>query len=351
MHDGCPRVGLGILVLASFLFACGPTASGVPAPAARPPSAQTTQPVPAAASPAAALKPLIYTIPGSNANYLPIVLAEQLGYFAEEGLQVSVTPIKLGVVIPALLSGEADFTGAANTSIGAAVKGLPIRVVSVIVSRAIYSLYTKPTIQSFADLKGKTIGEGALTGTQDQVLRLMLKANGLNPDTDVQLLALGDAAAGLAAVSSGAIDAAIGGPPIPQLAERQGLRILGNTADYAEVTLGAVATTTDRITERPEETKGVIRSVLRAIQSIVTQPRDAEQHLATWMGIPLEDAQETLTAQVRAYSRNGEIAPSAMQTAVDTARQEAQITSDVLVTQVFDFSLLREVQPALGLQP
>jgi NitT/TauT family transport system substrate-binding protein len=351
MDHGRPAIGLGMLLLASSLIACGPAAGGVPAPAARSAAAATAQPVSLAAAPVAALKPLVYTIPGSNANYLPVVLAEQLGYFAEEGLQVAVTPIKLGVVIPALLSGEADYTGAANTSIGAAIKGLPIRVVGVLVSRAIYSLYTKPTIQSFADLKGKTIGEGALTGTQDQVLRLMLRANAINPDTDVQLLALGDAAAGLAAVSSGAIDAAIGGPPIPQLAERQGLRILGNTADYAEVTLGAVATTTDRIAEQPGEVKGVIRSVLRAIQSIVTQPREAEQHLATWMGIPLEEAQETLTAQVRAYSRNGEIAPAAMQTAVETARQEAEITADVPITQVFDFSLLRDVQPGLGLQP
>jgi NitT/TauT family transport system substrate-binding protein len=250
-----------------------------------------------------------------------------------------------------LTTGEVAYAGATNSSIGAAVKGPPVRLVAIIVNRGSFYLYSKPTIQSFADLRGKTIGEASLAGQQDYLLKLMLRANGLDPANDVQLLALGEESAGLAAVLSGALDAAIAGPPTPLVAERQGLRILGNTADYAEAPLAAVVTRADRLQANRAEVKGVIRAVLRATQRILAQPQEAEQLLVEWMQIPADQASDTLRLQASAYSRNGGISDEALRVAVETQKREAQITADVPLSQVVDFTLLREVQAELGLAP
>jgi NitT/TauT family transport system substrate-binding protein len=341
----------------ALLLACAPSGA---APAAQGGTQPTPIGTPQESSPArvpsdlvtpqpAQLKQIVYAIPSTNANFLPIYAAEKLGYFAQDGLTVSIMPMRTDLGLAGLTTGEVAYVGSTNSAIGAAVKGLPVRLASIIVNRGSFYLFTKPTIQTFADLKGKTIGEASLAGQQDYLLRLMLRANGLDPANDVQLLGLGEESAGLPAVLSGAIDAAIAGPPTPLVAERQGLRILGNTADYAEVPLATVAARADRLQDNRAEVRAVIRAVLRGTQYILAQPNEAAQFLVEWMQIPPDQAADTIRLQTSAYSRNGSLSEEAMLVAIETQKREAQITTDIPVSQVFDFSLLREVQAELGL--
>ena len=84
--------------------------------------------------------------------------------------------------------------------------------------------------KSLADLKGKTFGVPAARGTVDIATRVALKSQGLDPDKDVKITALGSVQAVTAALLSGAIDAAGVNVPDNLAAEAKGMRAIFSTS-------------------------------------------------------------------------------------------------------------------------
>ena len=80
-------------------------------------------------------------------------------------------------------------------------KGLPIRLINVGLWGMLYIISADDSIQSLADLKGKTVSVNSRGGNHDLVFRHLLIQNGLTPDQDVDIiyLALPEASAKLAA--------------------------------------------------------------------------------------------------------------------------------------------------------
>ena len=149
-------------------------------------------------------KPLLY--------YLPLTLAERLGYFKEQGLTVEVNDFGGGAKsLQALIGGSVDaVTGAYEHTIRMQAKGQDIRAV-IELGRypGIVLAVRKEKAASFksaADLKGMKIGVTAPgSSTQLLVTYLMVKA-GLKPD-DASFIGVGGGASAVAAMQKGEIDA------------------------------------------------------------------------------------------------------------------------------------------------
>src|SRR5688500_13977198 len=168
------------------------------------------------------------------------------------------------------LTGEVPYVFATTSVVGAAMQGHSLRQVAI-VNVGSFFLYADPSIRSIADLRGKAITEGSRTGIQDHLLRVMLKAHGLDADRDVSLVYVSNDL-GYAAVQSGQVQAAIAQLPVPLMAERDGYRILGNTADYGKFPTASIGTALDRIQNRADEVKGVIRGTLLGMRHIKEKP-------------------------------------------------------------------------------
>jgi ABC-type nitrate/sulfonate/bicarbonate transport system substrate-binding protein len=92
---------------------------------------------------------------------LPLNVALRKGYFAREGLNLVVVPIKGGTdrIVAALDKGEIDAgKNATPYMIQAVLKGSDAVAFMAQTTNPVYSLIVRPQIKSFADLKGKTIG-------------------------------------------------------------------------------------------------------------------------------------------------------------------------------------------------
>jgi NitT/TauT family transport system substrate-binding protein len=76
-----------------------------------------------------------------------------------------------------------------------------------------YILYAKKEIKTIADLKGKKVAVSNAGGSSDIATRSALKAAGLDPNKDVQILAVGSHAQRTAALLSGQVDAGVDDPP------------------------------------------------------------------------------------------------------------------------------------------
>ena len=114
----------------------------------------------ACAAPAWAADHIKATIPVlADTAYAMYHIAQDKGYFAAEGLDVDVVVAGGGVATPALISGDAQFTGSPGAAIPAILKGAPVKLVLVTQGHPSYQLWAgDPAIKTLADLKGRQIG-------------------------------------------------------------------------------------------------------------------------------------------------------------------------------------------------
>lgn len=125
--------------------------------------------------------------------YAPQYVAIEEGYFAEEGLNLTlVTGFGADKVLTALISGEADigFMGA-EASIYAYQEGATDPAVNFaqLTQRAGNFLVAREEMKDFKweDLKGKKVLGGRKGGMPEMVFEYILKKNGINPQKDLTI--------------------------------------------------------------------------------------------------------------------------------------------------------------------
>lgn len=167
--------------------------------------------------------------------YLPLTIAEQLGYFRAEGLDVEISDFAGGSrALQAVVGGSADVvSGAYEHTINLQSKGQKFQAF-VLQGRAPaisvgISLKTMPHYKTVADLKGKKIGISAPGSSTNMVANLILSRAGLK-SSDVSFIGVGTAAGAMTAFRSGQIDAMSNVDPVMTMLEQKGeVRLIADT--------------------------------------------------------------------------------------------------------------------------
>ena len=157
-------------------------------------------------------------------SVLPLVVAQEKGYFKEEDLEVELVLTTASVANMALLGGNVDFISSGTSAIGAISRRAPLKFVLVSFSRPMHWLYARPEIDDLQKLKGKKIGVSAVGSSLYFLILEMLKRHGLDAAHDVTLIGSGTTANRYAALQSGIIDATNLTPPYNFKAQDSGLR-------------------------------------------------------------------------------------------------------------------------------
>ena len=172
--------------------------------------------------------------------YLPLTIAEQLGYFKAEGLELKIVDFAGGSqALRALVGGSADVvSGAFEHTINMQAKGQKLRAV-VLMGRAPQIVLginpkTMPHYKSVADLKGKKVGVTAPGSSTNVMVNFVLAKAGLKP-SDVSIIGVGAGSGAVAAMRSGQIDAMSNLDPVISLLTRSNdLKIISDTRILAE---------------------------------------------------------------------------------------------------------------------
>ncbi len=172
--------------------------------------------------------------------YLPLTVAEQLGYFKAEGLEANIVDFAGGSqTLRAVVGGSADVaSGAFEHTVNMQAKGQRLRAfvlqgrapqIVLGVNPKTFANYKVP-----ADLKGKKIGVTAPGSSTNVMLNFFLAKHGLKP-SDVSIIGVGASQGAVAAMRSGQIDAISNLDPVITLLQRSGdLKILSDTRIVAE---------------------------------------------------------------------------------------------------------------------
>ena len=146
-----------------------------------------------------------------SVQFAPFYLAQQNGYYAQEGLAVTFQNKIDPDLVTLVGQGSIDIGVADGTSVIPAVsQGIPIKYVATIYGTYPSIVFAKKAsgIATAADLKGKKIGIPGRYGSSWIMLQALLGSANLSPD-DVTIVEYPDFGQGVA-VQQGAVDAATG---------------------------------------------------------------------------------------------------------------------------------------------
>jgi ABC-type nitrate/sulfonate/bicarbonate transport system substrate-binding protein len=163
-----------------------------------------------------------------------IFLATKKGFFDDSGLEVQPVLLRGTPITVQALVAESLYValGSADSTIGAAASGVDLVSVGGVVNGLTQVIVAGKKYKTYNDLRGATIGVQALASGATNVLKRILKKNGLDYPLDYKLLAVGGGAFNLAALTSGQIAATYLVVPLNYSAEQQGFNVLGHFKDY-----------------------------------------------------------------------------------------------------------------------
>jgi NitT/TauT family transport system substrate-binding protein len=245
--------------------------------------------------------------------YLPLTIAERLGYFKDEGLDVEISDFPGGAkALQALVGGSADVvSGAYEHTINMQAKGQNIQAF-VLQGRApqivlAYSTKNMPNYQSIADLKGKKIGVTAPGSSTSMMASYVLAKAGIKP-SEVSFIGIGAGPGAVAAMRSGQLDAICNlDPVITMLQEKNDIKIISDTRTLKDtksvyggnMPAAVLYAQSSFIEKNPNTTQALTNAIVRALKwlnqagpsdIVKTVPEnyllgDRSLYLAAWQGV------------------------------------------------------------------
>jgi NitT/TauT family transport system substrate-binding protein len=174
--------------------------------------------------------------------YLPTTLAQELGFYRDEGVEVELQDFAGGSkALQALVGGSADVvSGFYDHTIQMAAEGRALTAFVTMLRFPGLVLVTSPqsatTVAKIEDLKGQVAGVTTAGSSSQMLLTYMLQRHGVAA-ADVSITAIGNAATAIAAVEHGKVAAGMMADPSFTLVQKRnpGVRVLADLRTAAGV--------------------------------------------------------------------------------------------------------------------
>ena len=273
----------------------------------------------------------------------PLIVAKENRFFEQAGLDVELINIPPTIAVTALISGDIQYVIFAGTTLNAAVRGLPVKLVMVYNDRPLFSLMSKPDIRSIKELKGKVLGVATLTSGESFLSRRLLKDAGIDVEKEITLRVIGNTPDRLQALRAGVVDATTLTTPVDIHAERLGLRKLAFMGDTLESINGGFGVSERWLQQRPDQIKKMIAVAFRGMAHARAQRNDSIALIMSRWKLERDVAEKAFDSTIKTWSENGMASDQALQAGIDESLKVSNSKQTVPSSRVADFSLVREV--------
>ncbi len=298
-------LGVGLALLAACAAPPPAAPPAAPAPVAAAPAGAPTG-APAAPAAPVARESIKY---GYNPilNQAPMYIAQDRGYYAEQGLDVEFVPFDSGaLMIPPATAGQLDVIQAVPSPslFNALARGLPLVAVASMSRYETYLLVRKELadsgqVKTIQDLRGKRVSFNVEGSPVDYAMRNMFIKSGVMPDVEVLRLSNTDMAA---AMANGAIEAGAVSDPVPIEKRGIGVRLLGSREFIGLPGSGIVAVGPSLLDRDESVTARVVAANIKGLRDWragikddrVTDPAILEI-ISQWTRVPVDSIAETIT--------------------------------------------------------
>jgi NitT/TauT family transport system substrate-binding protein len=226
----------------------------------------------------------------------PFYIAQEKGFFEEEGVNVEIVEIgNFGEFVPALISGEILL--AENTADSFIIQSVTEPNLRQVLRKAsifgVDGIVATNDVQSLKDLKGKEIAVETISPSHFLLLN-KLKEAGLS-SSEVELLPTNAGDAG-AAFLTGGVDVAVTWEPwLSRASEREDGHLLYSTKDEPDLIYDILMTRGDLNDKEKEDVGRILRAWFKALKFIEENPEESKDIFVRGLGLPDEEIEFFLT--------------------------------------------------------
>jgi NitT/TauT family transport system substrate-binding protein len=264
-----------------------------PPPAGQPTAAVPTQPpqpqpttaaATAAAAQAGPKSKITISFSDRTASDLALFLAKTIDLFGKYNVDADLQYVASNTGVPALISDQTQFAliGGPET-LAANVEGADLVAILQNSGAQPYVMEVAGNIKTIDDLKGKKVGISSVGSSSDSATRISLRLKGLNPEQDVNIVAVGSLENRMSAMLNGAVDAGLASPPDTLALEDGGLHVLYDCSQLSMPPLAqCLITKRTTINSQRDLVQRVVNSV---VEATAVQKRDkaaSQKALTDW---------------------------------------------------------------------
>src|SRR5437899_4949941 len=291
-------------------------------------------------------------VPQQVVYWMVFPLAQNKGFFKEEGFDAEIVRITGPSGKSAFVSGDIDYYTTIAFIIQSVILGLPVKVLAAYVTCPPFVLMSRPEFKSAQDLKGKTVGVGAPPGSSpDVIARLALRHLGVNPEKDLKFVFLNSHERTFLALEQGLFAAGLIPPPFDYQGKKLGLNSLARADELLTYPEDGIIASIKKIKEKPDDIKRVIRAGIKANRYIHADREGTIQFLMEWQKVNRETATANYDSSARVFNDDGSLPESGLRLIIDEAKKTAKLEREVALNDVADLSILKEAQKELGIKP
>jgi len=299
---------------------------------------------------AEALKKIRIASKAPGEALLPYLVAQRLGFYREEGLDVDVIVTRGTVTTQVVVSGAVDYGN--GGSIPAILGGARMKIIQISTDKPSQYLVVAPKITNMKQMTGKVIATSDASGNSTLLLRELLIKNGIALDT-VQMRALGEPSMRSGALVSGTVDATMISIGMARQLQAKGFRILAYSGDYVSALSANLETSDDKIQTARDEIQRVVRATLKGQ---IFSYRNANEAIRFVMELlrmnDFNEAREIHRQRDKEASdlaKIGQASEESMAANIERVREQmramgapTRVKGAVSLDQVYDFSFVKK---------
>lgn len=236
-HRPSGRGSLTVALLAGLLLTTGcggdDDDNGAASPDDATPSTPSTSETVTQEEPPEATGPVRIGILPKGPEWGYLGMAQELGLYDAYGVEVEFIDLRSAEqAFPALFSGEVDaiYQSPGGVFVAAATGQTDVSIIAAAAEGLPWAIYGRAELNGLSDLEGRSIAISAPTGLPAIIVREMLRAEGVDPDSATYVNA-GSNPDRYRAVVSGQVDAASAPADYVPRAEADGVKVLATSWD------------------------------------------------------------------------------------------------------------------------
>ncbi|HSK30822.1 MAG TPA: ABC transporter substrate-binding protein [Candidatus Limnocylindria bacterium] len=275
--------------------------------------------------------------------YLPVILANEAGYFAKRGLTVNLTTLSATASAQALVSGQIDIYQGGTATIHANVAGSDLIYIAASVDRSTLVLFGQKGLTTFESLRGKSVATTSVGAFGEIAMRKTAKEHGMEIGKDIKLLYHKGPPDALSTFLVGNADGVIITPPQTEMARAKGFPVI---IDFYQKGLKIIGPGTGVarpfMQKHPNTLKIFLMGYLDGVKRCLDDPEYAKKVLARSSKITdaklLEDSYRD---GVKVWNRDMTVDTDAVKLVLEQSSNPK--AADLDPKRFFDNTLIREV--------
>ncbi len=284
-------------------------------------------------------------LPGYSTSSLPYLIADDLGFYRDEGIRIEITRIRTGAGIQAMIAGAVDASQIVGPTVLAAVLGgAPLKVTMVFNDKPTFKLYVKKRFRSFADLKGAKIGSSTPGSTNDRLLKVVLEKNGVDWRKDLSIIYIGTSDVVFRALQAGSIDGAPLTPPASFQAEEFGFYPLADFINEVGALQGGVSTTAGFLQNHRSAAEKLHRATLKGLKYFKTNREGTVRIMAKYLELAADKAARVYDETTPAFVSDGTISADFQDRVLEFELKTIGAEKKIARDRLFDFSLIKAMK-------